>query len=102
LSKNTLSLQRLREAVEVAKIELSSITETEINLPFISADSSGTPKHLKMKISRAKYNQLIEPLVNVCPESINDSRVFASNLVVLLLQPRPPLCSAPSLLAKRA
>jgi len=41
LSKNTLSLQRLREAVEVAKIELSSLTETEINLPFISADTNG-------------------------------------------------------------
>jgi len=66
LSKNTLSLQRLREAVEVAKIELSSLTETEINLPFISADTNGNPKHLKMKISRAKYNQLVQPLIDVC------------------------------------
>jgi len=59
------ALQRLREAAEKAKIELSTVTETELNLPFITADASG-PKHLQMKISRAKLEQLTEDLVSRC------------------------------------
>jgi molecular chaperone DnaK len=59
------ALQRLREASEKAKIELSTVTETEINLPFITADASG-PKHLQMKLSRAKLEQLTEDLVARC------------------------------------
>jgi molecular chaperone DnaK len=62
LSKDRMALQRLKEAAEKAKIELSSVIETEINLPFITADASG-PKHLTMKLSRAKLEQLVEPLV---------------------------------------
>ncbi|OQW49266.1 MAG: molecular chaperone DnaK [Proteobacteria bacterium SG_bin7] len=62
LRKDKMSLQRLREAAEKAKIELSSTMETEINLPFITADASG-PKHLTMKLSRAKFDQLTESLV---------------------------------------
>ncbi len=59
------ALQRLREAAEKAKIELSTVTETELNLPFITADASG-PKHLQMKLSRAKLEQLTEDLVARC------------------------------------
>jgi molecular chaperone DnaK len=62
LSQDRMALQRLREAAEKAKIELSSTTETEINLPFISADASG-PKHLQMKLSRAKFEQMTDDLV---------------------------------------
>jgi molecular chaperone DnaK len=62
LGKDRMALQRLREAAEKAKIELSSTTETEINLPFISADASG-PKHLQMKLSRAKFEQMTDDLV---------------------------------------
>src|SRR2546423_2048338 len=62
VSKDKMVLQRLREAAEKAKIELSSLQETEINLPFLTADASG-PKHLQMKLSRAKLEQLMGDLV---------------------------------------
>ena len=62
LSKDRMALQRLKEAAEKAKIELSSVMETEINLPFITADASG-PKHMTMKLSRAKLESLVESLV---------------------------------------
>lgn len=62
LRKDRQALQRLREAAEKAKIELSNVVETEINLPYITADASG-PKHLQTKISRAKFEQLTEALV---------------------------------------
>eukprot|EP00178_Gracilaria_changii_P007420 TRINITY_DN2354_c0_g1_i1.p1 TRINITY_DN2354_c0_g1~~TRINITY_DN2354_c0_g1_i1.p1 ORF type:complete len:670 (-),score=147.56 TRINITY_DN2354_c0_g1_i1:3426-5435(-) len=62
LSKDRLALQRLREAAEKAKIELSSTMQTDINLPFITADASG-PKHMNMKLTRAKYESLVDPLV---------------------------------------
>ena len=65
LSNDRQALQRLREAAEKAKIELSSVKETEINLPFITADSSG-PKHLQLKLSRSKFEQLTEDLVQRC------------------------------------
>jgi molecular chaperone DnaK len=63
VSKDKMVLQRLREAAEKAKIELSSLQETEINLPFLTADASG-PKHLQIKLSRAKLEQLMGDLVN--------------------------------------
>ncbi len=63
LRKDRQALQRLREAAEKAKIELSSVMETEINLPYVTADASG-PKHLQVKLSRAKFEQLSEDLVN--------------------------------------
>ena len=56
-----MALQRLKEAAEKAKIELSTVLETDINLPFITADSSG-PKHLQMKLTRAKFEQLADDL----------------------------------------
>ena len=62
LSKDAMALQRLKEAAEKAKIELSTALETDINLPFITADASG-PKHLNVKLSRAKLEAMIEPLV---------------------------------------
>lgn len=62
LRKDRQALQRLREAAEKAKIELSSVMETEINLPYITADASG-PKHLQMKLTRSKFEQLTEDLV---------------------------------------
>jgi len=65
LSKDRQALQRLREAAEKAKIELSSVKETEINLPFITADASG-PKHLQFKLTRSKFEQLTEDLVQRC------------------------------------
>ena len=62
LSNDKMALQRLKEAGEKAKIELSSTMETEINLPFITADASG-PKHLVMKLTRARFEQLVEPIL---------------------------------------
>ena len=63
LRQDRQALQRLREAAEKAKIELSSVMETEINLPYITADATG-PKHLQIKLTRAKFEQLTEDLVN--------------------------------------
>ena len=62
LGKDRMALQRLREAAEKAKMELSTVMESEINLPFISADASG-PKHLQLKLTRAKFEQLVEDLL---------------------------------------
>ena len=62
LSKDKMALQRLREAAEKAKMELSTVMETEINLPFITADASG-PKHLNMRLSRAKFEQMVEDIL---------------------------------------
>jgi molecular chaperone DnaK len=63
LSNDKMALQRLKEASEKAKIELSSTMETEINLPFVTADQSG-PKHLAMKLTQAKFEQLVEPILS--------------------------------------
>src|ERR1700759_1301682 len=62
LSKDRMALQRLKEAAEKAKMELSTVMETDINLPFVTADQSG-PKHLQMKLSRAKFEQLVDDLL---------------------------------------
>jgi molecular chaperone DnaK len=62
LSKDKMALQRLREAAEKAKMELSTVMETEINLPFITADASG-PKHLNMKLTRSKFEQMVEDIL---------------------------------------
>ncbi|MGH9350115.1 MAG: molecular chaperone DnaK [Vicinamibacterales bacterium] len=62
LSKDRMALQRLKEAAEKAKIELSTVMETDLNLPFITADASG-PKHLQMKLTRAKFEQLVDDLL---------------------------------------
>jgi len=65
LRKDTMALQRLQEACEKAKKELSSASTTDINLPFITADASG-PKHLQMSITRSKFEQLVDPLIERC------------------------------------
>ncbi|HTO47222.1 MAG TPA: molecular chaperone DnaK, partial [Burkholderiales bacterium] len=82
LSKDVLALQRLKEAAEKAKIELSSTQQTEINLPYITADASG-PKHLTMKITRAKFeslvDELIEKTIKPCEIAVKDSGVKVSD-----------------------
>jgi molecular chaperone DnaK len=65
LGQDRQALQRLREAAEKAKVELSNVTETEINLPFITADASG-PKHLQMRLTRSKFEQMTEDLLQRC------------------------------------
>lgn len=65
LSNDKMAIQRVREAAEKAKIELSSVLETQVNLPFITADASG-PKHLVMNITRAKLESLVDPIVKKC------------------------------------
>jgi molecular chaperone DnaK len=89
LREDRQALQRLKEAAEKAKVELSTVTETEINLPFITADASG-PKHLQMKLTRAKLEQLTEDLVERCrgpfEQALADAglRASALNEVVLV------------------
>jgi len=82
------ALQRLKEAAEKAKIELSSVLETEINLPFITADASG-PKHLQVKLTRAKLEQLTEDLVQRCREpfeqALKDAKISAKDLDEVVL-----------------
>ncbi|HMX26851.1 MAG TPA: molecular chaperone DnaK, partial [Blastocatellia bacterium] len=88
LSKDKMSLQRLKEAAEKAKIELSSTMETEINLPFITADASG-PKHLVMKLTRAKFESLVEDLLKrtlePCRQALKDAGVEANKIDEVVL-----------------
>jgi molecular chaperone DnaK len=88
LSKDRQALQRLTEAAEKAKIELSSAIETEINLPFITADASG-PKHLLLKLTRAKFNQLTHDLVQRClgpvKQAISDAKINEKDLDEVIL-----------------
>ena len=76
LSKDPMALQRLKEGSEKAKMELSSVMETEINLPFITADQSG-PKHLLKKLTRAKFEQLVDDLVQKTVEPVKQSLIDA-------------------------
>jgi molecular chaperone DnaK len=88
LSKDKMALQRLKEASEKAKIELSGALETEVNLPFITADASG-PKHLQMKLSRSKFEQLIDDLVEKsiepCRQALKDAGLSASEIDEVVL-----------------
>jgi len=88
LKKDPLALQRLKESAEKAKIELSNSTETEINLPYITADASG-PKHLNMKINRAKLESLVEDLINntvePCRKALKDAGLKASDIDEVVL-----------------
>jgi molecular chaperone DnaK len=77
LSKDKMALQRLREAAEKAKMELSTVMETEINLPFITADASG-PKHLNMKLSRAKFEQMVEDILQRAMPPVKQALADAS------------------------
>lgn len=72
LDEDPTAMQRIREAAEKAKIELSTVLETEINLPYITADEKG-PKHLSIKLTRAKLEQLIEPIIKRCANPIDQA-----------------------------
>ncbi|MCD6097164.1 molecular chaperone DnaK [bacterium] len=72
LSKDKMAMQRIKEAAEKAKIELSSTLETEINLPFITADNQG-PKHLLLKVTRAKLESLVKPIIEKCRQPIEQA-----------------------------
>ena len=88
LSKDKMALQRLKEAAEKAKIELSSTMETEINLPFITADQSG-PKHLVLKLTRARFESLVEDLLQrtlePCRNALKDAGVTAAQIDEVVL-----------------
>lgn len=88
LSKDVLALQRLKEAAEKAKIELSSAQQTDLNLPYITADASG-PKHLNLKITRAKLESLVEDLIErtiaPCRTAIKDAGVSVSDIDDVIL-----------------
>ena len=88
LGADKMAVQRLREAAEKAKIELSNTVETEINLPFITADASG-PKHLVLKITRSKFEQLIEDLVKgtlkPCEQALRDAGLRPGEIAEVIL-----------------
>jgi molecular chaperone DnaK len=88
LKKDKLALQRLKEAAEKAKIELSSAAQTEINLPYITADASG-PKHMTMKLSRAKFESLVDDLiqrtVEPCKKALKDAGLSAGQIDEVVL-----------------
>ena len=88
LANDKLALQRVREAAEKAKIELSSATQTDISLPFITADASG-PKHLNLKITRAKFESLVDELVTrsikPCEVALKDAGVSKSDITEVIL-----------------
>jgi molecular chaperone DnaK len=88
LTKDKLALQRLKEAAEKAKIELSSATQTDINLPYITADASG-PKHLTMKLTRAKFEALVDDLIQrtmePCRKALKDAGVSAAEINEVVL-----------------
>jgi len=88
LAKDVLALQRLKESAEKAKIELSSSQQTEINLPYITADASG-PKHLNLKVTRAKFESLVEELIantiEPCRIALKDAGVSASQIDDVIL-----------------
>merc|ERR1712000_197718 len=97
LHNDPLALQRLKEAAEKAKVELSSSSQTDVNLPYITADATG-PKHLNVKVTRAKLESLVEDLVSrslePCRIALKDSGLSASEIVEVILvggQTRMPL-----------
>jgi molecular chaperone DnaK len=88
LSKDPMAMQRLKEAAEKAKIELSSTMETDVNLPFITADASG-PKHLQLKLSRSRLEQLVEEIIQKsmgpCRQAMKDAGVEAKDIDEVVL-----------------
>ncbi len=88
LRKDQMALQRLKEACEKAKCELSSSLQTEINLPYITSDSGG-PKHLQMKVTRAKFEQLVEDLVEKClpplKQALSDAKMSPKEIDEVVL-----------------
>ncbi|KAM0787758.1 hypothetical protein ACM66B_003815 [Microbotryomycetes sp. NB124-2] len=88
LSKDRMAIQRIREAAEKAKIELSSTAQTDVNLPYITADASG-PKHINLKLSRSQFEQLVSPLisktVDPCKKAMSDAGVKPSEIEEVIL-----------------
>ncbi|MCX6800985.1 MAG: molecular chaperone DnaK [Candidatus Diapherotrites archaeon] len=88
IRKDSMAVQRVREAVEKAKIELSTVLETDINLPYITADPTG-PKHLAIKLNRAKLEELVEPLIKRCEKPITqalaDAKLTAADIDKIIL-----------------
>ena len=88
LSRDQMALQRLKEASEKAKMELSTLLETEINLPFVTADASG-PKHLQMKLTRARFEQMVEDILQrsmgPCKQAMTDANVTPSQIDEVVL-----------------
>jgi molecular chaperone DnaK len=88
VSKDQMALQRLKEAAEKAKIELSTLLETEINLPFLTADASG-PKHLAIKLTRARFEQMVDDIlqrsVGPCKQALADANVTPQNIDEVVL-----------------
>ncbi len=88
LNTDSMAIQRVREAAEKAKIELSTVLETEINLPYITADSSG-PKHLVMKLSRAKLEEIVMPIIEKCrhpmEQAISDAKLTKNDIDKIIL-----------------
>lgn len=89
LTKDSTAMTRIREASEKAKIELSTVMETDINLPFISYDQSSGPKNLELKLTRAKFEELIRPIVERCRTSIDnalrDAKLSSSDISKIVL-----------------
>jgi molecular chaperone DnaK len=89
LKKDSTAMVRVREAAEKAKIELSSVFETDVNLPFISHDPSSGPKNLELKITRAKFEELINPIVERCrpsmTKSLEDAKLSPSDVSKIIL-----------------
>jgi len=88
LSDDRMAIQRIREAAEKAKIELSSATQTEVNLPFISADATG-PKHINLRLTRSQFENLVQPLVQrtlqPCKKALTDAGLKASEIDEVIL-----------------
>src|SRR4249920_2632415 len=88
LSKDQMALQRLKEAAEKAKMDLSTLLETDINLPFVTADASG-PKHLQMKLTRARFEQMCEDIfqrsVGPCKQAMKDANVTPDKIDEVVL-----------------
>ncbi|MGB7722700.1 MAG: molecular chaperone DnaK [Bryobacteraceae bacterium] len=88
LSRDQMALQRLKEAAEKAKMELSTLLETEINLPFVTADASG-PKHLQMKLTRARFEQMVEDILQrsmgPCKQALTDAKVTPAQIDEVVL-----------------
>ncbi|MBS3171541.1 molecular chaperone DnaK [Candidatus Woesearchaeota archaeon] len=88
LNKDKMASQRIREAAEKAKIELSAVLETEINLPYITADKEG-PKHLTLKLSRAKFEQIISPIIDKCihpiEQALKDANLTKDDIKKIIL-----------------
>src|SRR5204862_2372362 len=88
LSKDQMALQRLKESAEKAKMELSTLLETEVNLPFITADATG-PKHLQMKLTRSRFEQMVEDIIQrsmgPCKQAMTDANVTPQKIDEVVL-----------------